>query len=296
MKTIKTKILAAGGALALLLFVACNKESSMNSGANIPAGQSKMSIYMSDGPIDFYKVLVDIRQVAVLIDTSVQQNDSDFTNQWDIGYCGFRRGPNDKSVIWDTLAITPGTYDLMQLRNGVDTLLGTGTYPTGKVLKVRVTLGSDNSIYTDSLTSYPLEVFGPEPYFDINVRRENVFSISNNDFELWLDFNLERSVFFWSGTFYLKPYIIAYNDMHLSKLEGLILPAGSTALVEAINGSDTLYAIPNWWTGGYMFRAVTAGTYSIDILGRNGYNDTTLSSITVDSSSVTKVPTVTLHK
>ena len=44
----------------------------------------------------------------------------------------------------------------MALRNGVDTLLGTGTYPTGKVLKVRVTLGSDNSIYTDSLTSYPL--------------------------------------------------------------------------------------------------------------------------------------------
>jgi hypothetical protein len=295
MKTIRSNILVAGGVLALLFFVACNKESGINSGANIPAGQSKMSIYMTDGPIDFFKVLVDIRQVAVLIDTSVQQNDPDFSNQWDIGYCGFHRNQNNKSVIWDTLSITPGTYDLMQLRNGVDTLLGTGTYPTGKVIKVRVTLGSDNSIYTDSLTSYPLEVFGPEPFFDINVSRQNVYSIASNDFELWLDFNLERSVFFWSGTFYLKPYIVAFNDKHLSKLEGLVIPPGASPLVEAINGSDTLYAIPNWG-GGYKFRGVTAGTYSINFLGRNGYNDTTITNIVVDSSSVTKVPTVTLHQ
>ncbi len=296
MKTVKSKILVAGGVLALLFFVACNKESSMNSGANIPAGQSKMSIYMSDGPIDFYKVLVDIRQVAVLIDTSTQQNDSDFVNQWDNDYCGRHRGPQDKSVIWDTLSITPGTYNLMDLRNGADTLLAAGTYPSGKVLKVRITLGSDNSIYTDSLTSYPLEVFGPEPFFDINVRRENVFSITNDNFKLWLDFNLERSIFFWSGTFYLKPYVVAFNDMHLSKIEGFVLPPGAGALVEAINGSDTLYAIPDWWSGVYKFRGVTAGTYSIDIIGGNGYNDTTLSSIVVDSSSVTKVPTVTLHQ
>jgi hypothetical protein len=296
MKTIMTKGLAVTSALLLLLLVSCNKEASINSGTNIPAGQSKMSVYMSDGPMDFYKVLVNISQVAVLIDTAIQQNDSDYANQWNNNYCGFHRGPNDKSLIWDTLNITAGVYDLLQLRNGVDTLLGTGTYPTGKVIKVRITLnGSGNSIYTDSLTSYPLVVFGPEPYFDVNVSRENVFSVSNNNFELWLDFNIERSVFFWSGTFYLKPYIVAYNDIRLSKIEGLVLPGGASPLVEAINGSDTLYAIPAWG-GGYMFRGVAAGTYSLNILGRNGYNDTTLNDIVVDSSSVTRVPTITLHQ
>lgn len=296
MKTIMTKGLAVTSAILLLLLVSCNKEASINSGTNIPAGQSKMSVYMSDGPMDFYKVLVNISQVAVLIDTAIQQNDSDYANQWNNNYCGFHRGPNDKSLIWDTLNITAGVYDLLQLRNGVDTLLGTGTYPTGKVIKVRITLnGSGNSIYTDSLTSYPLVVFGPEPYFDVNVSRENVFSVSNNNFELWLDFNIERSVFFWSGTFYLKPYIVAYNDIRLSKIEGLVLPGGASPLVEAINGSDTLYAIPGWG-GGYMFRGVTAGTYSLNILGRNGYNDTTLNNIVVDSSSVTRVPAITLHQ
>jgi hypothetical protein len=110
-----------------------------------------------------------------------------------------------------------------------------------------------------------------------------------------LDFNLERSVFFWSGTFYLSPYVIAFNDMRMAKIEGIILPPGASPLVEAISSTDTLYAIPNWG-GGYMIRGVTAGTYSISILGHHGYNDTTLAGITVDSGSVTKVPTITLHQ
>jgi hypothetical protein len=295
MKTITKGSLVTAGFLSLLILFSCNKESSVNSGTNIPPGQSKMSIYLSDGPMDFYKVLINIRQVAVLIDTSVIQSDSDYDHQWDDDYCGYRRGPDNKSVIWDTLNIVPGLYDLLQLRNGVDTLLASGTYPTGKVLKVRITIGSGNSVYTDSLTSYPLVVFGPEPYFDINVSRENVYSITNNNFELWLDFNLERSIFFWSGTFYLKPYIVAFNDRHLSKLEGLVLPPGASPLVEVYNSSDTLYAIPGW-SGGYQIRGVTAGTYTVTILGHHGYNDTTLMNIVVDSSSVTKVPTVTLHQ
>ncbi|HVM90012.1 MAG TPA: DUF4382 domain-containing protein [Puia sp.] len=293
MKTIG-KGLAVSGSLALILLVAaCSKNNSASS--NIPAGQSKMSVYIGDGPINFYKVMIDIRQVAVLIDTANGQDSADDANQWNIGFCGHDRDREHNSLMWDTLSITPGVYDLLQLRNGADTLLGSGTYPSGKVIKVRITLGSDNTVFTDSLTSYPLEVFGPNPYFDVNVRRENVYNISNNDFQLWLDFNLQRSIFFWSGTFYLKPYVIAFNKIKLSKIEGSVLPHAAAPLVEAISGTDTLYTIPGWG-GNYQFTGLTAGTYSLTFLGHNGYNDTTLTNIVVDSSSVTKVPIITLHK
>src|SRR5579871_4640899 len=295
MKTKTTRLYAIIGVFTLILFGACNKENSINSGSNIPAGKSKMSIYLSDGPIDYYKVLVDIRQVAVLIDTATLQNDSDGVNQWDNNYCGFHRGPDDRSLIWDTLSIAPGVYNLLDLRNGTDTLLGSGTYPTGKVLKVRITLGSDDSVYTDSVTSYPLVVFGPNPYFDINVRRENVFSITNNDFKLWLDFNLERSIFFWSGTFYLKPYIVAFNKIKLSAIEGEVFPRDAAPLLELTSGTDSSFTIPERG-GEYKFVGLKAGTYSLSVQGHNGYNDTTISNIVVDSSSVTKVPTITLHK
>ncbi|HLK28709.1 MAG TPA: DUF4382 domain-containing protein [Puia sp.] len=292
MKTIKW--LAASCGLAIVLFtVACNKNNSSSSG--IPQGQSKMSVFINDGPVNFAKVLIDIRQIAVLVDTANQQNASDDDHQWDDNFCGHGRGQNNKSLIWDTLSITPGVYDLLQLRNGTDTLLGSGTYPTGKVIRIRITLGSDNTIFTDSTTSYPLEVFGPNPYFDVNVRRDNVNDISNNNFQIWLDFNLGRSIFFWSGTFYLKPYIVAFNKIKLSAIEGEVFPRDAAPLLELTSGTDSSFTIPERG-GEYKFVGLKAGTYSLSVQGHNGYNDTTISNIVVDSSSVTKVPTITLHK
>jgi hypothetical protein len=286
---------AAVGVAAVLFIFACNKNNSSNSNSNIPPGKSQMSIYMMDDPIAFTKVLIDIRQVAVEIDTASKQTDADEDDEWDDNYWGRHRDNDNKSVLWDTLNITPGVYNLMDLRNGTDTLLATGNYPTGKVLKVRITLGSDNTVYTDSTTFYPLEVFGPNPYFTVNVRRENVDVIASNDFKLWLDFNLARSIFFWNGTFLLSPYVVAFNDVTYAKLEGQVLPDGAANLVMAWSGTDTLYAIPNW-NGNYQIRGVPAGTYSINFKGHNGYQDTTISNIVVDSAKTTQVPTITLHK
>ena len=296
MKTV-TKWLAAGSVItaAIFFFVSCSKNNSSASNPNIPPGKSQMSIYMMDGPIAFAKVMIDIRQVIVEVDTGTTENTPDVDDQWDMNYCGWHRTTSNKSVIWDTLNITPGVYNLMDLRNGTDTLLASGDYPTGKVLKVQITLGSDNTVYTDSTTYYPLEVFGPNPYFTINVRRENVDAIDNNDFKLWLDFNLARSIFFWSGTYLLSPYVVAFNDVTYAKLQGQVLPDGADNLVMAWSGADTLYAIPNW-NGTYMIRGVPAGTYSINFKGHNGYQDTTISNIVVDSTKTVQVPTITLHK
>jgi len=270
----------------LLVLFACNKENSSGSSAGIPPGDSKVSIYLTDGPVNFYKVLIDIRQVAVLIDTSKHQGDPDDDGEWE---------EDRKSTVWDTLSITPGLYDLLKLRNGADTLLGSGNYPSGKIIKVRITLGSDNLIYTDSATSYPLEVFGFHPYFDINVRREDVNTVTNNEFKFWLDFNLQRSIFFWSGTFYLKPYVVVFNDETRGRIQGIALPEDASPLVEAFNATDTVFAVPGD-EGNYLVRGMNPGTYSLTIFGHQGYNDTTLTNIIVNVGSTTKVPAITLHK
>jgi hypothetical protein len=295
MKTVTKWLTAASSVTAVLLVFACNKNNSSNTNSSIPAGQSRLSLYMMDGPVQFTKVLIDIRQVAVQIDTADQQSDQDHDDQWDDSYCGWHRDKSNKSVIWDTLSITPGVYDLLQLRNGTDTLLASGQFPSGKILKVKITLGSDNTIFTDSTTSYPLEVFGPNPYFTVNVSRVNVASLASNDFKLWLDFNLSRSIVFWSGEFLLKPYLVVFNDQVTAKVQGQVLPSGAAALVTAYNATDTLYAVP-FWNGQYQFRGVPAGTYSVNFKGAGGYQDTTLADIKVDSMKVVKLPTITLHK
>lgn len=293
--TPKPVVGALAGLAAVLIFFACNKSNSSNSNPNIPKGQSQVSMYMMDGPINLYKVLIDIRQVTVEIDTATTQNAADHDDQWDDNYCGENRTASNKSVIWDTLSITPGVYNLLDLRNGTDTLLASGLYPTGKIIRIRITLGTDNTVYTDSTTHYPLEVFGPNPYFTINVGRTNVQDVTNNEFKLWLDFNLARSIYYWSGTYYLKPYFEVFNDMMSSKVQGTVLPPGAGALVMGVNGTDTIYAIP-FWGGNYKFRNVSAGTWSFTFKGMNGYQDTTISNIAVDSTKTVTLPTITLHK
>ncbi|HEV9035508.1 MAG TPA: DUF4382 domain-containing protein [Puia sp.] len=295
MKTVTKWLAAVSGAAAILLFFACNKSNSSNSNPNIPKGQSQVSLYMMDGPMAFTKVLIDIRQVTVEIDTASKQNDADEDDEWDNNFCGRHRTQANSSIIWDTLDIKPGVYNLLDLRNGTDTLLGTGLITTGKILKIKITLGSDNTVYTDSTTFYPLAVFGPSPSFTINVARTNVQDVSNNEFRIWLDFNLSRSIFFWNGEYLLKPFIVVFNDMTEAKVIGKVLPEGAGALVMGVMGTDTIYAIP-WWGGQYQFRNVASGSWDFTFKGRNGYQDTTISNIKVDSMQKVTIPTVTLHK
>src|SRR6266581_3988341 len=138
MKTV-TKWLAIGSILsAPVVFLACNKNNSSGSNPNIPAGKSQVSVYMMDDPIQFTKVLIDIRQVVVEIDTATKQTEADEDDQWDDNFWGRHHDEGNKSVIWDTLSITPGVYDLLKLRNGADTLLALGQFPSGKILKVKI--------------------------------------------------------------------------------------------------------------------------------------------------------------
>lgn len=291
MKT-KTTWLAAGAGIVMtsMLFFACKKDNSGTS--NVPAGKAQMSIYMMDAPISFSQVLIDIKQVAVLVDTATTMNSVDNPHQWDFGYRGCR---NSNTLVWDTLSITPGIYDLLKLRNGTDTLLASGLMTNGKVLKVRITVGTDNVVYTDSVTHYPLSVAWTGTFFDINIRRENVSDVTNNQFKLWLDFNLARSIVYWSGVYYLSPEVIAFNDNALSKVGGFVEPGGASAYVMVYDASDTLYALPGW-QGYYQVRGATAGTYSIYFKGQHGYKDTTINNIVVTAGKLTTAPTITLHK
>lgn len=295
--TPKRVIGTLAGAAAVLVFFACNKSNSSSSNPNIPKGSSQVSAYMLDGPGDFFKVLIDIRQISIEVDTAMKQSDQDNDDQWDDNYDGEHRDADHKSVIWDTLSIAPGVYDILSLRNGVDTLIGSGIFKTGKIVKIKVTLGSDNTIYTDSTNHFTLGFPGADTTrtFTVNVRREDVDEVSGNEFKMWIDFNIARSIFFEDDQFLLQPFLEVFDDETGAKVSGQVLPEGGGALVTGYRGTDTIYAIPND-DGRFKFRNVPVGTWSFNFKGTNGYQDTTISNIAVDSTKTVTLPKITLHK
>ena len=59
-----------------LFFYACKKDVSAENG-NIPPGKAKLSVFLTDGPTDYQKVLIDIQSIAVKLDTCHRNHDDD---------------------------------------------------------------------------------------------------------------------------------------------------------------------------------------------------------------------------
>ena len=125
MKTVK--LFALGLTLmagTAILFTACKKEN----------GNTTLQVRLTDAPVAFDEVNVDIREVNVKF-----SDDSSSTSGW------------------VSLNTNAGVYNLLGLQNGVDTLLASGSLPQDVVKEIRLVLGPNNTI-KDNGVVYPLVI------------------------------------------------------------------------------------------------------------------------------------------
>lgn len=275
------------------VFYACQKETSLSSNGNdiVPAGQAKLSVYLTDGPYDYQKVLVDIQSIDVKTDTCQHFGDADDDEH--------HNGEHDSTSTcdtWTTLQIQPGIYDLLQLRNGVDTLLGASLLPQGKIKQVRITLGDNNSIMADSIVS-PLRIWGDKNYVTIKIKNEHLDPVAVNNFLLMLDFNIAKSIRFDNGTYWLKPALRPFCRKNTGEIEGKIRPDSAFGMITAFNGTDTAYALPDHHReGAFKIRGLNEGNYTVLIAGKNGYLDSTISEVKVQRGKETQLGKIVLHQ
>jgi len=173
-QTIIMKTARLSAILSLILFVSispgCNKE-------NDP-GTTELRIRMTDSPFDATEVNVDIQKVRV--------NLSDDPNGW------------------TDLDTYEGIYNLLELQNGIDTLLAQGIVPTGMLKEIRFVLGNENSIKIDD-DLYPLTIpSGSEAGLKIKVNKHLNATIDS----LLIDFDAALSIIqTGTGEYKLKPVI-----------------------------------------------------------------------------------------
>lgn len=277
--------------IAIVLY-ACKKDDSM-SNASLPAGKQEVKLYLTDDPALFDKVLIDIKSVQVLIDTC-DKNKADDDDD-DRGRGQGDDDHQDHCVNWDTLNIAPGVYDLLGLRNGVDTLLASGIIPEGNIKKVKIVLGSNNSLVKDSVT-YPLDLFpGTQATILLKIKGSDWDEWQPGRNRLWLDFDISRSIIAIRGKFHLLPVIKIFTMKATGTLEGQVLPKDAYPVVSVYNAQDTGYAIP-WRNGEFKVRGLKEGTYDVFVNASNGYQDTTITGVQISKGKETELPTITLHK
>jgi len=265
-------------AVASLTSIACQKEI-RNTGQSTLEKPHSISVYLTDHqtPV-FDSVFIDIQKLEVKLEDDSLPSGG-----------------------WVALHVRAGVYNILKFRNGLDTLFGTGTLPNGRIRKIKLTLGIQNSVMKDGQT-FPLEVKQNDHEIIANIESENFEITAQGTILFWIDFDAGRSIQMdnsGSGNnngYRLKSHIKIFTHSRSGRIEGKVLPAAADPVVQVISGVDTATAIPDFDDGEFKVVGLNAGTYSIFIDGNNNYNDTLITNVIVKINEDTHIPTITLHQ
>jgi|SRR5688572_13066377 len=229
---------------------------------------ARLEIRLTDAPGDYEEVNVDIQGIEVHSEAGDAVNG------------------------WRSLHVEQGVYNLLELTNGIDTLLSATDLPPGRISQIRLILGENNSVKIDG---QEIELTTPSAQHSglkLNVHADLVEGIT---YKILLDFDAARSVVETaSGKYNLKPVIRSVAEATSGAIKGTVSPVEAAPAVFAIIGEDTLattFADPS---GKFLLRGLAAGTYAVSFDAKEGYSDFQQSNVTVTVGSVTDLGTVTI--
>jgi Domain of unknown function (DUF4382) len=259
--------------VALVSFIGCQKSISSEDNAGTTG---KLTVFLTDHQsLVFDSVFVEITGAEI----KVEDNGVDSLGGW------------------FNLNITPGIYNLMSLRNGVDTLLATAQLPVGgKLQKIRLSLGTRNRVVRNGQT-FPLALKRGHEFITLKLDDSNIDFLPPNQYQFWLDFDAGRSIREENGVYVLRPVIKAFCRGRSGRIEGKVLPRAAGAVVYAIKGTDTVASARPEDDGEYKIVGLDAGTYRVYFNATtNNYRDTAISNVIVRTKEDTKLGTITLRQ
>jgi hypothetical protein len=236
-----------------------------------PSGNARLEVRLTDDPAGFDAIYIDIQDVKYNV-------------------------TGDDANGWTSLTgVNKGVYNLLDLVNDKDTLLGNTDIPGGRLHQLRLVLGSNNTIVVDGV-SYPLETpSAQQSGLKLNIQQDIEAGIL---YTLLLDFDAAKSVVKTGNKkYHLKPVIRTIIDAVGGSIAGYVKPPEIITAVYAIQGTDTVATTFTGLNGGYIIKGVTPGSYDLhfyptDIL----FKQTTINGITVTGGKVSIVDTVQLMK
>jgi len=244
--------------VAAALFAACSKND-----ANDTNGNAKIRMHLTDGPGDYDAIYLDIQSVELTTSGG---------------------GPVTLTPV------RPGVYELLQFRNGLDTLLMEANIPAGTIQQMRLKLGSNNSIVVDG-QAFPLSTpSGQQSGIKLNL---NQTFAAGGAYDIWIDFDAAKSIVqTGNGQYKLKPVIRAYSAQTDGRIRGYVFPFASLTTVYAISTADTFSAIPDPVTGYFRISGLQSGSYNVWFdADAPGYQDQFLSNVMVSYGMETDLDT-----
>ena len=252
--------------LVAFAFTSCSKLDKNSSDSN----RTRLQVFLTDDPGPYQAVLIDVKDVQ-------------------INYS------NDSTGNWQSLAnVKQGQYDLLTLVNDKDTMLADADIKSGTIEQIRLVLGTENFVKINGELIKLETPSAQQSGLKLNIHQNVVQGIL---YKVMLDFDASKSIHkTGNGKYMLKPVIRTTLEAQGGSISGFVLPDTVKTEVLAIQGPDTIASTFTASNGGYLIRALAAGSYSLSFIP----NDTTFknevsSGISVTTGNVTVVDTVHLH-
>jgi hypothetical protein len=257
--------------LMILMVYSCSKNQS-NNGLN--SNTSRLQLKLTDSPApDVKEVWVNIQQVELMM------------------------GDTTKPIMLS--GVHAGVYNLLDLTNGKDTLLADAIIPKGTIKQIRLVLGDNNYVVTNTGDKVTLKTpSAQESGLKVQVNQDVSGGILYN---LLLDFDAGKSVHQAgnSGKYILKPVLRLLSFVPTGgDIRGVVVPDSVRTKIFAIMGSDTVASTATDTTNGqYWLRDIPAGNYNLSFIPSDTIHKTASAAATVVLGQITTVDTVKLvHK
>jgi len=222
---IKSILYAGLFMMVVAMMPACKKENK---------DKAHLSVSLTDAPATYDAVLIDIQGVEIF--------------------------GNDGNAV--TLNTKAGIYNLLDLSNGVDTLIATGDLDAGSISQIRLILGTNNSVMVDS-TLYHLST-PSAMQSGLKLQIHQSFE-AGTSYAILLDFDANQSIInTGNGEYQLKPVIRTINTAINGSIKGKVSPISSGTVVTA-SSDNIMYTTVVNADGAFLLAGLPAGMYNITI-------------------------------
>src|SRR5688572_8548315 len=173
--------------IALFLLSGCSEDK-----------HARLQVYLTDAPGDYEAVNIDIEGVEI------HTSDED----------------TDKG--WKALDVNEGIYSLLELTNGLDTLLGEIEIPAGKISQIRLKLGTYNTLKVGNETFNLTTPSAQQSGLKLQVHQTFLGGVT---YKILLDFDVARSIVQTGvNDFKLKPVIRTITEAQNGAIKGVVSP------------------------------------------------------------------------
>ncbi len=233
---------------------------------NSSADEGRIIVRLTDSPGDYEAVNIDI--VGVQVHRSMSNAESG----------------------WIDLDVNAGVYNLLDLTDGVETVIADSRIPAGQISQLRLVLGDNNTVVVDGVEYDIITPSAAKSGLKLIVDESLLEGIT---YSLLLDFDAAKSIVKTGSMKYiLKPVIKTVTEARDGAIEGTVLPSDLSVAIYAMVEDDTLgttFSIEN--SSSFFLGGLEGGTYDVvfDPGETSGYLPSTITGVEVNLGEITNV-------